>query len=115
MVIGAMETKRTVNPYPAELRERAVRMVRERAREPASEWAAMRSVASKVGCSNATAVEKKDTEAHTPHVLESSPGRDSTQGPLQRSPCDLVPGIRPAARRPILGRKQSGNDCGHAG
>ena len=44
-----METKRTVKPYPAELRERAVRMVREQAREHASEWAAMRSVAAKLG------------------------------------------------------------------
>ena len=49
-----METKRTVKPYPAELRERAVRMVREQAREHASEWAAMRSVASKVGCTAET-------------------------------------------------------------
>ena len=44
-----METKRTVKPYPAELRERSVRMVREQAREHASEWAAMCSVAAKVG------------------------------------------------------------------
>ncbi len=49
-----METKRTVKPYPAELRERAVRMVREQAREHASEWAAMRSVAAKVGCTAET-------------------------------------------------------------
>ena len=49
-----METKRTVKPYPAELRERAVRMVREQAREHASEWAAMCSVAAKVGCTAET-------------------------------------------------------------
>ena len=49
-----METKRTVKPYPAELRERAVRMVQEQAREHASEWAAMRSVAAKVGCTAET-------------------------------------------------------------
>jgi transposase len=49
-----METKRTVKPYPAELRERSVRMVREQAREHASEWAAMRSVAAKVGCTAET-------------------------------------------------------------
>ena len=49
-----METKRTVKPYPAELRERSVRMVREQAREHASEWAAMCSVAAKVGCTAET-------------------------------------------------------------
>lgn len=42
-------TKKPVKPYPAELRERAVRMVREHASEHASEWAAMRSIAEKVG------------------------------------------------------------------
>lgn len=49
-----METKRTVKPYPAELRERSVRMVREQAQEQASELAAMRSVAAKVGCTAQT-------------------------------------------------------------
>ena len=49
-----METKRTVKPYPAELRERAVRMVRGQAQEHASEWAAPRSVAAKVGCTAET-------------------------------------------------------------
>ena len=39
-------TKKPVKPYPAELRERAVRMVREHASEHASEWAATRSIAS---------------------------------------------------------------------
>lgn len=49
-----METRRTVKPYPADLRERAVRMVRGQAQEHASEWAAMRSVASKIGCTAET-------------------------------------------------------------
>ena len=35
--------------YPQELRERAVRMVREHRDEYPSEWAAMRSVAEKIG------------------------------------------------------------------
>lgn len=42
-------TRKPVKPYPAELRERAVRMVREHASEHASEWAAMGSIAGKVG------------------------------------------------------------------
>jgi transposase len=49
-----MGTRKSVKPYPAELRERAVRMVREHGREHASEWAAMRSIASKVGCTAET-------------------------------------------------------------
>lgn len=48
---GAMRTtKKRAQAYPVELRERAVRMVREHAGNHASEWAAMRSVAEKVGC-----------------------------------------------------------------
>ena len=38
--------------YPAELRERAVRMVREHAAEYPSHWAAVKSIAEKVGCSS---------------------------------------------------------------
>jgi transposase len=37
------------NPYPAELRERAVRMVREHRGEYGSEWAALVSIAQKLG------------------------------------------------------------------
>ena len=49
-----MEPKKTTKPYPAELRERAVRMVREHANEHASEWAAIRSIAEKMGCNAET-------------------------------------------------------------
>ena len=35
--------------YPAELRERAIRMVEEHRREYASEWAAIESIAAKLG------------------------------------------------------------------
>ena len=37
--------------YAPELRERAVRMVQEHAGEYPSQWAALRSVAEKLGCS----------------------------------------------------------------
>jgi transposase-like protein len=47
-------TKKPAKPYPAELRERAVRMVREHAGDHASDWAAMRSIAEKVGCTPET-------------------------------------------------------------
>jgi transposase len=51
---GAMTTNKTSKPYPAELRERAVRLVREHEAEHASLAAAIRSVAAKVGCSAET-------------------------------------------------------------
>jgi transposase len=47
---GAMGTKKPSKPYPAELRERAVRLVREQEAEHASQAAAIRSIAEKVGC-----------------------------------------------------------------
>ena len=36
--------------YSPELKERAVRMVQEHAAEPPSQWAAMESIAPKLGC-----------------------------------------------------------------
>ena len=50
---GAMGTKKPSKPYPAALRERAVRLVREPEGEHASP-AAIRSIAEKVGCHAAT-------------------------------------------------------------
>jgi len=38
------------NRYSPELRERAVRLVQEQAKDHPSQWAAMRSVAEKLGC-----------------------------------------------------------------
>jgi transposase-like protein len=49
-----METRKTTKRYPAELRERAVRLVREQAAEHVSQWSAIRSIADKVGCNAET-------------------------------------------------------------
>jgi transposase len=44
----------TSNRFSPEVRERAVRMVREHGSEHASQWAAMSSIASKIGCTGET-------------------------------------------------------------
>jgi transposase len=41
-------------PFSPEVRERAVRMVREHQGEHSSPWAAMQSIAAKIGCSGET-------------------------------------------------------------
>jgi len=47
-------TRKRVPPFPAEVRERAVRMVFEQEREHATQWAAICSTAGKIGCSGET-------------------------------------------------------------
>ncbi len=49
-----MDTRKISKPYPAALRERAVRLVRECEAEHESQWAAIRSIAEKVGCTAET-------------------------------------------------------------
>jgi len=45
---------KTSKNYSAEVRERAVRMVREHQGEHASQWAAIASIAAKIGCTGET-------------------------------------------------------------
>jgi transposase len=47
-------TKKRTPPFPAEVRERAVRMVREHGGEHPTQWAAITSVAGKIGCTGET-------------------------------------------------------------
>src|SRR5688572_9830801 len=49
-----MGTRKLSKPYPAELRERAVRLVREQEAEHPSQAAAIRSIAEEVGCNAET-------------------------------------------------------------
>ena len=55
--MGEFQDRRRVK-YPAELRERAVRMVRESAADHESEWAAINAVASMLGVGSAESVRK---------------------------------------------------------
>ena len=47
-------TKKTCNRFSPEVRERAVRMVLEHGGDHASQWAAIGSIASKIGCTGET-------------------------------------------------------------
>ena len=47
-------TKKTSNRFSPELRERAVRMVLEHGSDHASQWAAIGSIAAKIGCTAET-------------------------------------------------------------
>jgi transposase len=47
-------TKKTSNRFSPEVRERAVRMVLEHAGDHASQWTAIGSIASKIGCTGET-------------------------------------------------------------
>lgn len=49
-----METKKTSKTFSPEVRARAVRMVQEHQGEHASQWAAISSIASKIGCTGET-------------------------------------------------------------
>ena len=44
----------TTTRYPAEVRERAVRLVAEQRQEHGSQWAAIQSIAGKIGCTSET-------------------------------------------------------------
>jgi transposase len=47
-------TKKTSNRFSPEVRERAVRMVMEHGSDHSSQWAAIGSIASKIGCTGET-------------------------------------------------------------
>src|SRR5208283_4337031 len=49
-----MESSKTTNKFSPEVRERAVRMVREHQGEYPSQWATISSIAAKIGCSAQT-------------------------------------------------------------
>ena len=66
-----MDTKKTTNKFSAEVRERAVRMVRDHQGDHASQWAAIASIASKIGC---TAESLRRWLRQAEHVAGMRPG-----------------------------------------
>jgi transposase len=49
-----MESGKTINKFSAEVRDRAVRLVREHQCKYPSQWAAISSIAAKIGCTRET-------------------------------------------------------------
>jgi transposase len=84
-------TKRTP-PYSPEVRERAVRMVLDHQGEHGSQYAAIRSIAAKIGCSGATlrhwvrqverdrGVRAGPTTEARERIADGAVGRDPRQG-----------------------------------
>lgn len=71
-----MMTKPTSKKYSPEVRERAVRMVREHRDEHASQWEAIASIAAKIGCSGET-LRKWVRQAERDHGVR--PGQSSEE------------------------------------
>ena len=69
-------TSKTTNKFSPEVRERAVRMVLEHGGDHASRWAAIVSIAAKIGC--------------TPQTLLNGCRRRSVTGPACRLPTDVA-------------------------
>ena len=70
-------TKRTP-PYSPEVRARAVRMVQDHRGEHASQWAAIHSIASKIGCSGET-LRNWVRQAERDHGVRGGPTTDERE------------------------------------
>ena len=68
--------EKTIKHYSSEVRERAVRMVREHQDEYPSEWAAIQSISAKFGCTAET-LRRWLRLSQTPHVKPNEPGSES--------------------------------------
>ena len=82
-------TSKTTNKFSPEVRDRAVRMVRDHEPEHASRWLAMVSIAGKIGCTSQTLnewVKKSERESGKPGLTSNMAGRFK---PLERESREL--------------------------
>ena len=77
-----MNTKKTTNKFSAEVRERAVQMVRDHQGDHASQWAAIASIASKIGCTAESLMRPGATTAKgSMRITTKAPGYNGIMAP----------------------------------
>ena len=94
-------TKKTSNRFSPEVRQRAVRMVLEHGGDHASQWAAIGSIAAKIGCTaetlrNWARQAERDAGLRPGATTERLTGREASPTPPRRVPA-VTPGASPAA------------------
>ena len=85
--------------YPAELRERAIRMVAEVRPEYPSDWPAIKAVAGKLGIGSAETLRKWVRQAEVDGGTQPGVTSEESAGPARRWPSRLGCGRR-GSRRP---------------
>jgi len=97
-------TPRPRKPFSPEVRERAVRLVREQEDAYATEWAAIRSIAEKIGCTGETLrlwVRQAERDAGRRPGLAPILGREVEKGISHARPCRRCVPTRSEAAAPL--------------